>query len=99
MPRDLCLQEYIVGTMFDTFVSCRLRVRDFRLPFYHALCRLNSYSHRTNEHTMKLCDRIIEHYFGSDQRYQKPNWFYAWEIDYGDDFLNNATYGEIHGTK
>jgi hypothetical protein len=29
MPHDLCLQEYIVGTMFDTFVSCRLRVSDF----------------------------------------------------------------------
>jgi hypothetical protein len=50
-------------------------------------------------HPIKLWDRVIEHYFRSDQRHQKPNWFYARKIDYGCDFLDNATYGEIQGTK
>jgi hypothetical protein len=32
---------------------------------------------------------------GSYQRHRKPIWFYATEIDYGCDFLDNATYREM----
>jgi hypothetical protein len=35
----------------------------------------------------------------SYQRHRKPIWFYAREIDYGGDFLDKATYGEMYGAK
>jgi hypothetical protein len=36
---------------------------------------------------------------GSYQHHQKSIWFYAREINYGGDFLDNATYGEMYGAK
>jgi hypothetical protein len=50
-------------------------------------------------HTMKLCERIIEHRKESYQRHQKSIWNHARDIDYGGDFLDKATYEEMKGAK
>jgi hypothetical protein len=36
---------------------------------------------------------------GGYQCHRKPIWFYARAIDYGGDFLNKVTYGEMYGAK
>jgi hypothetical protein len=42
-----------------------------------------------------FCVMDVHSLKGSYQRHRKPIWFYAREIDYEDDFLDKATYGEI----
>jgi hypothetical protein len=46
-------------------------------------------------YTMKLWKRIIEHRLRGVINVTEPIWFYTMEIDYGGNFLDKATYGEM----
>jgi hypothetical protein len=52
-------------------------------------------------HTIKLWEMIIEHHLMGVTNVTKNQfiWLYAREIDYGGDFLDKATYGEMYRAK
>jgi hypothetical protein len=59
-----------------------------------------NYQDQTNEPYIEVMGEDYWTLFKeSYQRHRKPIWFYAREIDYGHDFLDEATCGEMYEAK
>ena len=74
--------------------------RSILVPIYKNKGDIQNYTNywgiKLISHTMKLCERVIEHRLRAITRgLYEPIWFYARKVNHGSYFLNKTSYGAI----